>query len=441
MVNNCEYKKDLNQIFRAGVAAVQPDQLIPKALKLKDGRLRAGEQVFPIDHFSNVYVAGAGKATAAMASEVEKILKGHIADGVIAIKTGHAVPLKYVRQIEAGHPFPDINSVIAAEDIKSLVKNAGPRDLIIFLLSGGASSLMTDLPHGCNLDDMLTVSRLLLNCGASISEMNTVRKHLSELKGGRLAKLAGHATIISFIISDVIGNDLSVIGSGPTTADITTYEDALQVLEKYKLKEKMPESVLSYLHKGYEKIKEDVLRGKNGALKNCSNYIIGDINLALEAAAKEASRLGYETKIISGSIEGLAEDAAKKWIKEIKDSARSNKQCFIGGGETTVDIKGNGKGGRNQHFALAAALEISRMKNIYLLSAGTDGTDGPTDAAGAMVDGNSVSNARAMNLSPEKFLADNDSYSFFDKSGGHLKTGPTQTNVMDIVITLTDNPA
>lgn len=436
MMKSSQHSNDILQIFHAGIAAVQPKYLLPKVLNITDGRLQVGEDIFPIDHFKNIYIAGAGKATAAMAAEAEKILGYRITDGVIAIKAGHAVPLKYIRAIEAGHPVPNANSVVAAEEISALLKKAGHGDLVIFLLSGGASSLMTDIAGDWRLHELQTVFRLLLNSGASIDEMNAVRKHLSAMKGGQCVRLCKGATLATFIISDVIGNDLSVIGSGPTVPDPTTFDDALQVILKYRLEQSVPHAILQHLTKGAERIIADTLKEGDPAFTGCRNIIIGDIEQALNAAAIVAQTLGYKTSILTSRMQGPCEEAVKDWLAQVRSYKLGHTHCLLAGGETTVNVTGNGHGGRNQQFALAAAIALQNEPNITLLAAGTDGTDGPTDAAGAIINGSTCHTALQMGLDPCSYLLNNDAYHFFQQTGGLIKTGPTQTNVMDLVITL-----
>jgi hydroxypyruvate reductase len=427
---------ELVRIFNAAVSAVQPARLIENQLRLFDDKIQLGDEIMPLDKVRDFYIAGAGKATAAMSAEVERILTYRIKDGAVAIKAGHNLPLKYVRQIEAGHPLPDHNSVVAASEIKALVKQAHRSDVIIFLLSGGASSLMTDLPYGCTLEEIHEVFDLLLKSGASIQQVNVVRKHLSDIKGGQLIRESNGAIFITFIIGDVIGNDLSIIGSGPTVPDPSTFDDAYATLEQYQLLEKIPVSVMNHLEKGRTKIIHDTPKPGDKIFDRARTYVIGDNNSALEAAAEEAKKLGYETKIVTSAMAGDAEIAAKEWAQHAVNHDRQKKYCLIAGGETTVHVKGNGRGGRNQHFALAAAIALQNYPHISLLAAGSDGTDGPTDAAGAMVNGNTVADASAKGLAAEEYLTHHDSYTFFEKAGGLFKTGPTQTNVMDIVVTL-----
>ncbi|MBO9573045.1 MAG: DUF4147 domain-containing protein [Chitinophagaceae bacterium] len=369
---NSSIRDQLLAIFNAAVNAVKPSVLIPSWLNKES-----------FEGYKNIYVAGAGKAAAAMAVEVEKILGNKITDGFIAVKYNHSLPLQYIRQLEAAHPLPDENSVRAAEEMIRLFQKASTDDLIIFLLSGGASSLLTDVPEGYTLEKLNAVFSELLNSGANIHEINKVRKQLSRIKGGGLVKYANGARIISYIISDVMGDDISVIGSGPTDSDISSV----------------------------------------------TNSIIGDNRTALQAAAAKAAGFGYEVKVFENYLAGDAGECAHRWIKKIiADNSRNC--CYIAGGETTVNVTGKGLGGRNQHFALTAAELLRDRKNITLLAAGTDGTDGPTDATGAIIDSDT------WNDKAPAFLRNNDSYNFLKDINGLVVSGPTQTNVMDIVITI-----
>ena len=427
---NTENKKDhALQIFRAAIDAVHPSRVIPGVLRLQGEQLQVGELVFPFSHFENIYVAGAGKASAAMAYEVEKILTYHIEDGVIAVRDVNDFPLKHVRAFVSGHPLPDSNSVMAAEEITKLLKGLRKNDLLIFLLSGGASSLMMDIPYGSTLEDVNIMLELLLKSGATINEINTVRKHLSELKGGQLVSKSSGATIISLIISDVPGNDLSVIGSGPTVGDDSTYAEAMQVLKKYDLKKNVPFSIISHLQKGIDGTIDAHPKPGDKIFATTTNTIVADNKKALDAAMKKATELGYDTHIVTDSLSGIAEDVAQEWCSKAM-SLRKKNVCMLAGGETTVQVKGTGRGGRNQQFALAAAMALRNSSEITLLTAGTDGSDGPTDAAGAIID------SETYNEDAEKYLHNNDAYRFFEKYGGLIKTGPTHTNVMDVVVTL-----
>jgi hydroxypyruvate reductase len=406
------HNEHLLQILNAAIRSVQPSTLIPRFFK---------QHQLAFEKYEKIYVAGAGKASAAMAKSIEDILGKRVSDGMIAVKHGHALPLQYCRQIEAGHPLPDERSLIAAKQLIELFKKATENDLIIFLLSGGASSLITDVPPGISFEDLNYVIDKLLRSGATIKQLNTVRRQLSQLKGGELVKYANDAEIIGLIISDVPGDDIAVIGSGPTVYDDSSPRDAIDILYKYL--QTIPQTILHFLETRPSKPSSQQF----GKVSNC---IIGDNQLALNSAARTAEQLGYETSIYPGFLSGDAIIAATSWVREIISKKDRTKCCYIAGGETTVKVKGDGLGGRNQHFALAAAKELKSADNITLLAAGTDGTDGPTDANGAIV------NSSTWTKDAEEYFNNNDSYHFFAKAGGQIKTGPTQTNVMDIVITL-----
>lgn len=427
------HHEHLLAIYNEAVKAVAPATLMRQALSLHGDRLQIGQEVVPLNTFKKIYVAGAGKAGAAMAHEAELILGELISDGVIAVKDFPNVTLKWIRPIVSGHPLPDVNSVKAAEEIMRLVESTTTSDLLIFLLSGGASSLMTDLPPFCELKDVHRMNELLVNSGATIKEINMVRKHISNIKGGQLAR-ACKAMMVTFIISDVIGNDLSVIGSGPTFPDDTTYTDAMQVLERYHLIAKTPSAILDHLRKGLNNQAADTPGSDELLFRKIRNYIIGDIQVSLKAAASCAEKLGYRTTISDKLIEGNTEQAAQEFVEWTK-TVSGDKQCFIAGGETTLNVTGSGTGGRNQHFSLAAASAL-RNENVSILAAGTDGSDGPTDAAGAIVDSTTFDVAIEKGMRVEDFLHAHDSYRFFEQAGGHVKPGATGTNVMDIIIGL-----
>ncbi|MGD9577138.1 MAG: glycerate kinase, partial [Syntrophorhabdus sp.] len=343
---------------------------------------------------------------------------------------------------EAGHPIPDNNGLAATKKAVSLLKMADERTLVLCLISGGGSALLSAPKGAISFDDKQKVTGLLLKAGASINELNTVRKHISEIKGGRLAEYAYPAKVVSLILSDVIGDELDVIASGPTTPDSTTYRMALDVVEKYRLTEKLPKAVLDILKDGVEGMVADTPKKGNQIFEGVENIIIGSNRKAALAAREKAKELGFDATILSTEIQGEAIDAAR-WLakkaieaKRLLEDKDGKKICLISGGETTVTVKGKGKGGRNTELALVFALEVKGMSNITLLSAGTDGTDGPTDAAGAIVSGETIQKAKLFNLDPEACLVNNDSYTFFSKTGELFITGPTGTNVMDLQIIL-----
>lgn len=429
-------KVDAEAIFRKSIVAVHPEKLIRSAVKISGEQLNICGTTYSLSSLNKIYVIGAGKATAGMALALEQVLGEQRCEGLIAVKYGHDLPLEKIRQIPAAHPVPDENSRKAAADIRIFLNKATERDLVICLWSGGASALLADCPEGISLDDLRKVSELLLNSGAAIAEINTVRKHLSTLKGGQLARIARPARLVSLIISDVVGDDQAVIASGPTVPDSTTFKEALEIIKRFGLETNMPSAVLHHLEKGSQGIVPETPKPGDPLFSGVKNHIIGSNELALAAAARQAELLGYKPVKLGSRADGPAEDLAASLIKQAIDYNGQRPACLLLGGESTVEVRSAGKGGRNQHLALAAVIALEGRESITLLSAGTDGTDGPTDMAGALASAAIFENARRMGLDPGDFLRNCDSYNFFEKAGGHIHTGPTQTNVMDMMIVL-----
>jgi hydroxypyruvate reductase len=429
------------QIFQAGLQAVDPVEAIKRHTRQDKDFLFIGDCRFNLNDYDRIRVVGAGKAVAPMAKAVEDLLAGRISDGVIVVKDEHGLPLKKIKVCEASHPVPDERGVKGTEEILSLVEKAGERDLVICLISGGGSALLIAPVDGISLEDKQNTTKLLLASGATIHEFNTIRKHLSRAKGGRLAQMACPATVASLILSDVVGDDLDVIASGPTVPDSSTFQDAEQILKNYEIWDQLASSVRHHMEKGSSGQIEDTPKTDNPAFQKCSQELVGTNLQALEAAAIAAERLGYPPLILSSKVEGEAREVAKFFTaigKEVRGSENPLKPpaCVLCGGETTVTLQGDGRGGRNQEFALAAAQAIDGLENMVVLSGGTDGTDGPTDAAGAIADGTTLERARENGLNPKDFLRRNDSYSFFQKLDDLVMTGPTRTNVMDIYMLL-----
>lgn len=430
---------DIKDIFLSGVAAVHPQQLMRHNVQVKRGTrticISGDDYVLP--EAARVWILGAGKAAAAMAQELENILAGHFPlQGVVVTKYGHALPLQQLELIEAGHPVPDQQSVAASVKLLEVARQVQPHDLVIFLLSGGASALLADVPAGSSLPEVQQLFEALLRSGADIREMNVVRKHLSRIKGGQLAKSIYPATLCTLILSDVVGDDLSVIGSGPTVADPSTFSDTWNVLRKYHLPEKIPRTLLKYMEEGVAGRIPETPKPGDPSLQNAHNYLTGTNRVALEAAAVKARQLGYHPLLLSDTITGDAHAVADELVQTALDYTGPLPACLLAGGETTVKVTGNGLGGRNQQLALAAGMALADHPGITFLSAGTDGSDGPTNAAGAIVDASTIKNAAKMQLDPNSFLAQNDAWHFFSKAGGLIVTGPTQTNVMDLMIVL-----
>jgi glycerate 2-kinase len=429
--------KDALVIARSALAAADPVEAVRRHVTVRNEALVVGRTRYPLSRFERIFVIGAGKASAAMAVAVERLLGRRIHGGLINVKYGHTAKLKRIELNECAHPVPDEAGVRGSERIASIAAAATERDLVLCLISGGGSALMPAPTEGITLAQKQDTTKLLLACGATIHEINPVRKHLSTLKGGQLARLAYPATTVTLMLSDVIGDNLDVIGSGPTVPDLSTFETALSVLRKYSILDKVPAGVRSRLEAGARGEIEDTPK----SLERVQNLLVGSNPLAVDAAKEKARSLGYRTLILSTTIQGETRDVAGVHAsigREVRDSGHPLRApaCVICGGETTVTLHGDGKGGRNQEFALAGALDIEGVKDTLLLSIGTDGTDGPTDAAGAWCDGTTVARARKAGLDPAAFLARNDSYVFFDKLGDLIKTGPTNTNVMDVRLIL-----
>lgn len=436
-----QMRNDARMIFEAGVRAVDPVNAVLRHVRREDEHLLVGDRTYDLSLIDRILVVGAGKASAAMAQGLERVLEGRIASGIVQVKYGHGAPLAKVRVNEAGHPIPDGAGLEGTRRITTLLEQTGASDFILCLISGGGSALLVSPASGLTLEDKQRTTQLLLNSGASIHEINAVRKHTSCVKGGLVARMAQPSTLVTLILSDVIGDNLDSIASGPTVPDPTTFADCLRILEKYDITTRIPSAVLSHLEKGAEgKIPETPKPG-DPAFQNTQTLIVGCNILAVQAAKEEAERRGYNTMILSTFIDGETRDAARLHAAVAKEITHSGNPlakpaCVISGGETTVTIRGQGKGGRNQEFVLAAALAIENMDNVVILSGGTDGTDGPTDAAGAVADGSTLHRAREKGLEAEKFLRNNDSYRFFKPLGDLLVTGPTRTNVMDLRLVL-----
>jgi glycerate 2-kinase len=423
-------------IFMHAVEAVKPSTLVRDDVRWKSSNLIINSNVVKLKPSSRLLVIGAGKASALMAQTLEEILGGAITDGIVVTKYEHGLALNKMKLIEAGHPIPDENSVRATEEIVKLVSGLTPDDIVIFLLSGGASSLLADYPKGSNLTEVQQVFDLLLKSGANIHEMNTVRKHISNVKGGQLAKLIYPAQLYSFVLSDVIGDDLDVIGSGPTVADKSTFKDAYNVLTKYNIIDQIPAAISQHIKEGFEVRIPDTPKEGDECFVNTRNIIIGSNKIALEGASNKASELGYHPIIITNALKGEASVLGQMLAMKAIEYKGAVPACLLHGGESTVTIKGTGLGGRNMELALAAGIKMSSHPNITILSAGTDGTDGPTDAAGAVVDSAIMKKAIDKGYDPVQYLQNNDSYNFFFHADALIKTGATQTNVMDIMLTL-----
>jgi len=433
--------EDAKSIFYAGIEAVDPFKAVKRYVKKEEGLLKIGEKNYRLDEIRHIFVVGLGKAGVPMARAVEEILGDKITEGIVVVKYGHGGELRKVKVLESSHPIPDEKGLEAAERIISLLQKTKKDDLVICLISGGGSALLPAPVKRVSLEDKQKVTQLLLDCGASIEEINTIRKHLSRTKGGQLARLAFPARLHSLILSDVVGDRLDTIASGPTVPDETSFRQCWEIIEKYNLSSYLPEPAIDHLKKGLEgKIKETPKPG-DPIFNKVDNLIVASNILALEAAKKKAEGLGYNSLILSSFIVGDTREAAGFHVALAKEIVSSGNPvpppaCILSGGETTVKVKGKGLGGRCQEFALAACIKMRGLGNTFMLGAGTDGTDGPTDAAGAFATSSTWERAKKMDLLPEEFLENNDSYNFFKRVGGLFLTGPTGTNVMDLRIIL-----
>jgi glycerate 2-kinase len=440
-------RKDSRAIFEAAVKAVIPEEALRYHLRMENSImvLKAGcrEERLNLDQFQRVFVIGGGKASASMARAVEELLGHRVSGGAVVVKYGHGEPLERTELYEAAHPVPDEAGLAGARRIMDLLSQTGAGDLIICLLSGGGSSLLPFPVEGVRLEEKQEMTRLLLACGANIREINTVRKHISRIKGGQLARAAYPSQVVNLILSDVIGDDLDVIASGPTVPDSSSFADMRSVLEKYNLMARAPRSIIEHMERGLRGQIPDTPKPGDPLFARVRNLVIGNNLMALKAAAQEASRLGYQRLILSSSIDGEAREIARvhaaiAWEIRATGNPIQPPACAISGGETTVTLRGSGMGGRNMELALAAAPLIEGLEGVLILSAGTDGTDGPTEAAGAWVDGTTIARGRRLGLDHHQSLRENNSYPYFKALGDLLITGPTRTNVMDIQIILVD---
>ena len=389
-------------------------------------------------------VIAVGKAAIPMAQAAVDILGEQIAAGVIVTKTEHAdrhgLPER-LSVIEAGHPIPDENGLRAGRDVIRLLDSTTEDDRVLLLLSGGGSALLPAPVTDLSLDDLQATTDALLRAGATIGEVNTVRKHLSRLKGGQLARRAAPAPLVALILSDVVGDPLDVIASGPTAPDPTTYAQAREILERFDLLDKVPASVLDHLNAGVRGRLDETPKPGDALFTNVANVIVGANRLAAEAVIAEARAMGYNALLLSTFVEGEAREVARVAVALMREVRAFDRPvpapaCLVWGGETTVTVRGFGKGGRNQELALAAAVAMEDMADVSLMALATDGTDGPTDAAGAIVDGETVPLARENDWDPHATLDDNNSYPLLQDIGDLLRLGPTGTNVNDLLVLL-----
>jgi len=437
-------KAETVELFHAGLKAVDAYEITRRAINLNNGIITiAGhhgkKESFNLSKFNRILIAGFGKAALPMACAVEQLLFDRITKGVIICPYGSSGKTKLIEVSEAGHPVPDAMSIQGAQRIIEMAAGLAEDDLLILLVSGGGSALCTMPAAGITIDDLRQMNEILLECGANINEINIVRKHLSQIKGGKLTRLAYPGTIVALLISDVVGDITHTIASGPAAPDPSTFSEALDILSKYELLKHTPRSIIDRLKAGRRGEITETPKPSDPIFKKTRHIIIGSNVLALQAIAHHAAEKGYRPLILSSRISGDTRHAATifaSMIKEIRRKHAAMSACIISGGEMTTRAKGSGSGGRNQDFCLSLTPLIKGMKGVQVLSAGTDGIDGKTEAAGAVIDGNTHERARAMGIDIERALADYDSHSFFRATGDLIITGRTDTNVMDIQIIL-----
>ncbi len=436
-------RQHAKEIFWAGLAAVDPAAAVRRVLQREGDFLHIAGEIYDLRDYNRVLVIGAGKAAVPMAQAIETHLGGIVANGAIVTNAEGETKLQRIKIFEAGHPIPDERGELAAQHILQLAQSATESDLVICLISGGGSALLPLPSESLNLKEEQQVTDLLLAHGVTIHEVNTVRKHLSRIKGGQLARAAYPAAMMTLILSDVIGDPVDIIASGPTVPDPSTFADAERILVLYGIWQKLPLAVQKHLKNGCMGRISDTPKPRDPIFVRNQYSLVGCNTDALAACERYALRLGYHTMVLTNRVQGEARDLGRFYAAILHNVVSSEQPlhtpaCILAGGESTVTVRNRGgKGGRNQEMALSVALDIDGLQDCVFLSAGTDGIDGPTDAAGAFADGNSIARARALGLRfVSSYLRDNDSYTFFQQLGDLFITGATGTNVMDLQIML-----
>ncbi len=428
------------RIMNAAIKSVDPRAAVLANLKLNNLHLELNRETYDLSSYDRIFLVGAGKAGQPMTEAIQEVIGYHLTSGKVIVKEGNSIDNGLTNRIEiikAGHPIPDQRGVIGAGKIIELLGNTTKNDLVICLISGGGSALMVSPVPGISLDDLRNLTEKLLASGSTINEINTLRKHLDRMKGGQIARYAVPAQLICLILSDVVGDPLDVIASGPTVPDPTTFTDAIAILERYQIRDQIPRSILEHLVLGQEGKIEETPKPGEEIFDRVNNVVVGSNRTATRAALEQAEAEGFNTFVLSNYLQGEASQVGNFLGTILRQVANHNQPlprpaCIIIGGETTVTLNGNGHGGRNQEVALGAVHELAGLEHIALVALATDGGDGPTDAAGAVVTGETLQHARSLNLEPQSFLERNDSYNFFDPLGDLLIIGPTLTNVNDL---------
>jgi len=444
LANAPETRSRILSILQAALDAVRPEAAVRAQLQRTGSLLTAAGRAYTLADYERLIVLGAGKAGAPMVQAVEQILGDRLHGGLVVVKAGHGSPTDCVELVEAGHPVPTQAALDAGARVLELALGAGAQDLVLVLLSGGGSALL-EATAGISLADLQQMTAALLACGATIGEINCLRKHMSLLKGGQLARAAYPAQVITLVLSDVVGSPLDVIASGPTVPDSTTWADAWSIVEKYGLGEQLPVSVLARLQSGVAGELPDTPKPGDCSFAHSQIAVIGDNRMAAQAALRQAQALGYNSLLLSTFIQGEARVVAEVVAGVVKEVLASGQPvaapaCLILGGETTVtlvDAGGDsGLGGRNQELGVAAALALQGVAGVTVAALATDGSDGPTDSAGALVDGETVARGKALALSAQGALRRHDAYPFLRLTGDLIYCGPTQTNVNDLIVAL-----
>lgn len=440
------YRNKIENILQAALTAADPKEAVEQILRCSDDTLRVGEQEYDLASFENIYLVAVGKASLAMAQGVCEILGNHLAKGLIVSKTlpsDISFALLCMEIIQAEHPIPGINSLEAGKRVLDLLSLATADDLVILAISGGGSALITQPEGKVQLGDIQILTNQLLASGASINEINTLRKHLDRVKGGGLARAVVPAQVVSLILSDVVGSPLDVIASGPTVPDASTFQQAEDIVEKYGLKTEAPESIRNHLESGSASASAETPKPGDPIFQKVQNILIASNEQSLRAAERQAIQEGMAARILTTQLTGEAKQAGK-WLARVAQEMASDQNeanlpmCLVAGGETTVKLHGTGTGGRNQEVALAAAGSLKGLEGVTLITLASDGEDGPTSAAGAIVTGDTEERGLQMGMNIRDYLDRNDSFAYFKALDDLVITGSTGTNVNDLVFLFID---
>lgn len=434
-------RNDAYSILSEAISAVDPSACIYRSMNKESGTVIINGSSYDLSLYDNIYAIAFGKAAISMSKAIEDILGDFLTGGIAVTKHGFADSLAKMKVYEANHPIPDANSIAAGQAVHDFLEHTGENDLIFFLISGGGSALITLPRKEVTITDIVKLTAGIMRAGATIDELNTIRKHLCSIKGGGLAKMAYPSQSVSLILSDVVGDPLDVIASGPTVPDTSTFDDFHEIVQRYGLK--LSPAVSGLLEDGLEGVIDETPTSGAHVFERASHYLVGNNSLALQEAQKKASDLGYNTTILTSSIVGEAKEVAKVFAaiareERLRRTPLELPACILAGGETTVTMKGKGAGGRCQEMALSFGIEVADLEGLLFLAAGTDGNDGTTDHAGAFADGDTVQRGKNLQMDARRELYDNNSYDYFKETGDLITTGPTGTNVMDIYMILVE---